>query len=253
MDFHGWICGSFEINSVRKKRWLLWSQDTFILILLFRTICTVQKEADKDKIQLKRNARFIPEMPEGFGRALTTGRPGFPVIWVNVSAALQLLDAALRDPDIPNPRWNLTSALNSVSGGWFRSHWIFPVQAEQWLRSPIGYLQLSEQDKVVVLEQGRIVEQGGIKLHWNSAASSGKYHQIPLWLIQAGQNCIHMPCLESRLILAMFNDCCPEHSISYSLKAFHSLLVVGHFLILPCNFKTKLKLNTSPFIYISLT
>ncbi len=176
----------FEINSVRKKMAVV-SQDTFIFNTSVRNnIAYGTEDADEDKIrEAARNANaleFILEMPEGFDTQL--GDRG-----VRLSGGqrqrIAIARALLRDPDILILD-EATSALDSVSERLIQESLENLSVGRTVIAIAHRLSTIVRADKVVVLEQGRIVEQGGYQELLEQRGKLWKYHQMQHELGQAG-------------------------------------------------------------------
>jgi len=144
--------------------------DTFILMHYRSNMLTVQKSKLKFGRQLDwPMLEFILEMPEGFDTQL--GDRGFGYLEVNVSALRLLVPCyGSGHPNLDET----TSALDSVSGGWSS---LENLSVGRTVIVAHQFIYNCRADKVVVLEQGRIVEQGGIKSCLEQR-QLWKYHQI---------------------------------------------------------------------------
>jgi subfamily B ATP-binding cassette protein MsbA len=176
----------FEINSLRRKLAVV-SQDTFIFnTSVHNNIAYAMEEADEAAIwEAARNANaleFILELPDGFETKL--GDQG-----VRLSGGqrqrIAIARALLRDPDILIMD-EATSALDSVSERLIQES----LEKLSFGRTVIAIAHrlstVMRADKVVVLEQGRIVEQGGYQELLEQRGKLWKYHQMQHELSQAG-------------------------------------------------------------------
>jgi ATP-binding cassette, subfamily B, bacterial MsbA len=168
----------FDINSLRRKMAIV-SQDTFIFnASAWDNIAYGTEGAREEEImeaaQLANALEFIQEMPDGFNTKL--GDRG-----VRLSGGqrqrISIARALMRNPEILILD-EATSALDSVS--------------EQLIQESLEKLALgrtviviahrlstiAKADKVVVLEQGRIVEQGSYKELLGQRGALWKYHRI---------------------------------------------------------------------------
>ncbi len=168
----------FEIKSVRQKMAVV-SQDTFIFNTNVRNNIAYGIEgADEAAIQeaaRQANAlEFIQEMPEGFETQL--GDRG-----VRLSGGqrqrIAIARALLRNPDILILD-EATSALDSVSERLIQES----LEKLSIGRTVIAIAHrlstIVRADKVVVLERGRIVEQGGYQELLEQRGKLWKYHQM---------------------------------------------------------------------------
>ena len=168
----------FESNSLRLRLAVV-SQDTFIFNTSVRdNIAYAMEEADTDAIweaaQLANALEFIQDLPEGFETQL--GDRG-----VQLSGGqrqrIAIARALLRDPDILILD-EATSALDSVSERLIQES----LEKLSCGRTVIAIAHrlstIIRADKVVVLEQGRIVEQGGYQELLQQRGKLWKYHQM---------------------------------------------------------------------------
>ena len=175
----------FEINSLRLRLAVV-SQDTFIFNTSVRNnIAYAMEGADISAIweaaRLANALEFIQEMPDGFDTQL--GDRG-----VRLSGGqrqrIAIARALLRDPDILILD-EATSALDSVSERLIQES----LEKLSFGRTVIAIAHrlstIIRADKVVVLEQGRIVEQGGYQELLEQRGKLWKYHQIQHELSQA--------------------------------------------------------------------
>jgi subfamily B ATP-binding cassette protein MsbA len=176
----------FEINTLRHKLAVV-SQDTFIFNTSVRNnIAYAIEGADEAAIwEAARNANaleFIQELPEGLDTQL--GDRG-----VRLSGGqrqrIAIARALLRDPDILILD-EATSALDSVSERLIQES----LEKLSFGRTVIAIAHrlstIIRADKVVVLEQGRIVEQGGYQELLKQRGKLWKYHEMQHELSQAG-------------------------------------------------------------------
>lgn len=175
----------FEIDSIRRKMAIV-SQDTFIFNASVRNNIAYGIEgADEASIReaayLANALEFIQELPEKFDTPL--GDRG-----VRLSGGqrqrLAIARALLRNPDILILD-EATSALDSVSEQLIQE----ALEKLSTGRTVVAIAHrlstIVRADKVVVLEQGRIVEQGGYKELLAQRGKLWKYHQIQHELGQA--------------------------------------------------------------------
>ncbi|AFY46350.1 ABC-type multidrug transport system, ATPase and permease component [Nostoc sp. PCC 7524] len=168
----------FEINSLRRKIAVV-SQDTFIFnTSVWKNIAYGTLEATKEEIreaaQLANALEFILEMPEGFDTQL--GDRG-----VRLSGGqrqrLAIARALLRNPEILILD-EATSALDSLSERLIQDS-LEKLSAGRTVIAIAHRLStIAKADKVVVLEQGRIVEQGGYQELLEQKGKLWKYHQM---------------------------------------------------------------------------
>jgi ATP-binding cassette, subfamily B, bacterial MsbA len=168
----------FDITSVRRKMAIV-SQDTFIFNASVRAnIAYGIEEISEERIwqaaQLAHAVEFIQELPDGLNTVL--GDRG-----VRLSGGqrqrIAIARALLRNPDILILD-EATSALDSVT--------------EQLIQESLGKLSkgrtviaiahrlstIAKADKVVVLEQGKIVEQGNYEELLGKEGELWKYHKM---------------------------------------------------------------------------
>ena len=168
----------FVINSVRQKIAVV-SQDTFIFNTSVRNNIAYGTEgadeaAVREVAQLANALEFILEMPEGFETQL--GDRG-----VRLSGGqrqrIAIARALLRDPDILILD-EATSALDSVSERLIQES----LEKLSFGRTVIVIAHrlstIVRAHKVVVLEQGHIVEQGGYQQLLEKRGKLWKYHQM---------------------------------------------------------------------------
>ena len=176
----------FEINSVRRSMAVV-SQDTFIFNTSVRNNIAYGTEGATDAeigevAQLANALEFILALPESFDTQL--GDRG-----VRLSGGqrqrIAIARALLRDPDILILD-EATSALDSVSERLIQES----LEKLSIGRTVIAIAHrlstIVRADKVVVLEQGRIVEQGGYQELLEQRGKLWKYHQMQHELGQAG-------------------------------------------------------------------
>ncbi|MEH1940210.1 MAG: heterocyst formation ABC transporter subunit HepA [Nostoc sp.] len=168
----------FEINSLRRKIAVV-SQDTFIFNTnVWQNISYGTPEATNDEIQeaakLANALEFILEMPEGFDTQL--GDRG-----VRLSGGqrqrIAIARALLRNPEILILD-EATSALDSLSERLIQDSLEKLSVGKTVIAIAHRLSTISKADKVVVLEQGRIVEQGNYKELLDLKGKLWKYHQM---------------------------------------------------------------------------
>ena len=168
----------FEINSLRRQLAIV-SQDTFIFNTSVRNNIVYGKEGATE-LEIQEAARlanaleFIQDMPEGFETQL--GDRG-----VRLSGGqrqrIAIARALLRNPEILILD-EATSALDSVSERLIQES----IEKLSVGRTVIAIAHrlstIAKADKVVVLEQGRIVEEGNYQGLLERRGNLWKYHQM---------------------------------------------------------------------------
>ncbi|HBE16153.1 MAG TPA: ABC transporter ATP-binding protein [Cyanobacteria bacterium UBA11149] len=168
----------FQIDSVRRKMAIV-SQDTFIFNTSVRNNIAYGTEAADDReiqeaARLANALEFIEEMPEGFDTIL--GDRG-----VRLSGGqrqrIAIARALLRNPDILILD-EATSALDSVSERLIQES----LEKLSFGRTVIAIAHrlstIASADKVVVLNRGQIVEQGGYQELLQLRGKLWQYHQM---------------------------------------------------------------------------
>ncbi|NEO79644.1 heterocyst formation ABC transporter subunit HepA [Moorena sp. SIO4G3] len=168
----------FEINSVRRKLAIV-SQDTFIFNTSVRNnIAYGSEQADDEAIReaakLANALDFILDLPEGFETQL--GDRG-----VRLSGGqrqrLAIARALLRAPEILILD-EATSALDSVSERLIQESLEKLAVGRTVITIAHRLSTIAKADKVVVLEQGRIVEQGKYQELLEKRGKLWKYHKM---------------------------------------------------------------------------
>jgi ABC-type multidrug transport system fused ATPase/permease subunit len=168
----------FEIQSVRRRMAVV-SQDTFIFNASARdNIAYGAPEADDQAIlasaQMANALEFIQDLPEGFDTVL--GDRG-----VRLSGGqrqrIAIARALLRDPEILILD-EATSALDSVSERLIQESLEKLSVGRTVIAIAHRLSTIANADKVVVLEQGRIVEQGTYQELLALRGNLWKYHQM---------------------------------------------------------------------------
>ena len=184
--FDGTDLREFEIKSLRQKLAVV-SQDTFIFNTSVRNNITYGTEgATEAEIQeaarLANALEFIQQMPEGFETQL--GDRG-----VRLSGGqrqrLAIARALLRNPEILILD-EATSALDSESERLIQESLEKLSVGRTVIAIAHRLSTIVRADKVVVLEQGRIVEQGNYQELLEKRGKLWKYHQIQNELGHAG-------------------------------------------------------------------
>ncbi|QLE56093.1 heterocyst formation ABC transporter subunit HepA [Nostoc sp. TCL26-01] len=175
----------FDVNSLRRKIAVV-SQDTFIFnTSVWKNIAYGTPEATpaaiKEAAELANALEFILEMSEGFDTQL--GDRG-----VRLSGGqrqrLAIARALLRNPEILILD-EATSALDSVSERLIQES-LEKLSAGRTVIAIAHRLStIAKADKVVVLEQGRIVEQGNYQELLEQKGKLWKYHQMQYETTQA--------------------------------------------------------------------
>lgn len=168
----------FEINSLRRKIAVV-SQDTFIFNNSIRNNIAYGKEgasnaAIEDAARQANALEFIQEMPESFDTQL--GDRG-----VRLSGGqrqrIAIARALLRNPEILILD-EATSALDSVSERLIQESLEKLSVGRTVIAIAHRLSTIAKADKVVVLEQGRIVEQGKYQELLERRGKLWKYHQM---------------------------------------------------------------------------
>jgi ATP-binding cassette, subfamily B, bacterial MsbA len=167
-----------EINSLRQRMAIV-SQDTFIFNtsvrenIAYGTPGASQAEI-REAAKLANALEFIEQMPEGFETRL--GDRG-----VRLSGGqrqrIAIARALLRDPDILILD-EATSALDSVSERLIQESIEKLAVGRTVIAIAHRLSTIAKADKVVVLEQGRIVEQGSYQELLEMKGKLWKYHQM---------------------------------------------------------------------------
>jgi subfamily B ATP-binding cassette protein MsbA len=168
----------FEVRTLRQRMAIV-SQDTFIFNTSVRNNIAYGSEgADEASIleaaHLANALEFIQEMPEGFDTQL--GDRG-----VRLSGGqrqrIAIARALLRDPDILILD-EATSALDSVSERLIQESLEKLAQGRTVIAIAHRLSTIVRANKIIVLEQGRIVEQGRYQELLEQRGKLWKYHQI---------------------------------------------------------------------------
>ena len=176
--FDGEDLRNFDIASVCRKMAIV-SQDTFIFNASVRdNIAYGLKTVSEDEIwsvaKLAHAVEFIEELPDGLNTIL--GDRG-----VRLSGGqrqrIAIARALLRNPDILILD-EATSALDSVTEQLIQESLEKLSQGRTVIAIAHRLSTIAKADKVVVLEQGRIVEQGNYKDLLARQGALWKYHQI---------------------------------------------------------------------------
>ncbi|MBW4615424.1 MAG: ABC transporter ATP-binding protein/permease [Desmonostoc vinosum HA7617-LM4] len=176
----------FEINSLRRKIAVV-SQDTFIFnTSVWNNIAygiPQAKEAEiREAARLANALEFIEDMPEGFNTKL--GDRG-----VRLSGGqrqrIAIARALLRNPEILILD-EATSALDSITERLIQESLEKLSVGRTVIAIAHRLSTIVRADKVVVLKQGRIVEQGSYQELLNQQGELWKYHQMQNELGQVG-------------------------------------------------------------------
>jgi subfamily B ATP-binding cassette protein MsbA len=168
----------YDINSVRRRLAVV-SQDTFIFNTSIRNniayaLENVDEVAIREAARLANALEFIQELPEGFDTQL--GDRG-----VRLSGGqrqrIAIARALLRNPDILILD-EATSALDSVSERLIQESLEQLSVGRTVIAIAHRLSTIVRADKVVVLEQGRIVEQGTYQELLQQRGNLWKYHQM---------------------------------------------------------------------------
>ncbi|QKD83000.1 ABC transporter ATP-binding protein [Thermoleptolyngbya sichuanensis A183] len=168
----------FEIDSVRHRLAIV-SQDTFIFNASVRSNIAYGSEQATDSevyeaARLANALEFILEMPEGF--ETTLGDRGIRLSG-GQRQRIAIARALLRNPEILILD-EATSALDSVSERLIQEALEKLSVGRTVLAIAHRLSTISGADKIVVLEQGRIVEQGGYRELIDRRDRFWKYYQI---------------------------------------------------------------------------
>jgi subfamily B ATP-binding cassette protein MsbA len=176
---------NFDITSVRRKMAIV-SQDTFIFNASVRDniaygLETIYEEDIWGAAKLAHAVEFIEELPDGLDTVL--GDRG-----VRLSGGqrqrIAIARALLRNPDILILD-EATSALDSITEQLIQESLEKLSQGRTVITIAHRLSTIAKADKVVVLEQGRIVEQGSYQELLAREAELWKYHQMQYELSQA--------------------------------------------------------------------
>ncbi|NER78109.1 MAG: ABC transporter ATP-binding protein [Leptolyngbya sp. SIO1D8] len=168
----------FEINTLRRKMAIV-SQDTFIFNASAKDniaygLDVVDEAAIREVARLANALEFIEELPEGFDTQL--GNRG-----VRLSGGqrqrIAIARSLLRDPEILILD-EATSALDSVTERLIQESIERLSKGRTVIAIAHRLSTIVRADKVVVMEQGRIVEQGGYQELLEKRGKLWKYHQI---------------------------------------------------------------------------
>ncbi|PSB24813.1 heterocyst formation ABC transporter subunit HepA [Stenomitos frigidus] len=168
----------FQINSLR-RRFAIVSQDTFIFnTTVHDNIAYGTEGATEDDIievaKLANALEFIQEMPEGFDTRL--GDRG-----VRLSGGqrqrIAIARAILRNPDILILD-EATSALDSISERLIQASLEKLAEGRTVIAIAHRLSTIIRADKVVVMEQGRVVEEGSYQELLDQRGKLWNYHQM---------------------------------------------------------------------------
>lgn len=166
----------FKINTLRKKMAIV-SQDTFIFNTSVKNniaygLEDVEESAIENAAQLANAYSFITNLPQGFdtplgdrGTRLSGGQ----------RQRIAIARALLRDPDILILD-EATSALDSVTESLIQESLEKLSKGRTVIVIAHRLSTIMKSDKVVVLEQGKIVEQGTYKKLLSHRGALWKYH-----------------------------------------------------------------------------
>lgn len=168
----------FDINSVRRRMAIV-SQDTFIFNTSIRNNIAYGSENASDSeiaeaSQLANALEFIQEMPEGFETQL--GDRG-----VRLSGGqrqrIAIARALLRNPEILILD-EATSALDSVSERLIQESLEKLSVGRTVIAIAHRLSTIARADKVIVMDQGQVIEQGGYQELLLQRGKLWKYHQM---------------------------------------------------------------------------
>lgn len=169
----------FEVNSLRRQLAVV-SQDTFIFNtsvkenIAYAIIDEVDNQAIWEAARIANALEFIQELPDGFETQL--GDRG-----VRLSGGqrqrIAIARALLRNPEILILD-EATSALDSVSERLIQESLETLCVGRTVIAIAHRLSTIIRADKVVVLEQGRIVEEGGYQELLEQRGKLWKYHQM---------------------------------------------------------------------------
>jgi subfamily B ATP-binding cassette protein MsbA len=175
----------FDIDSVRRKMAIV-SQDTFIFNASVRDNIAygferVNEEDIWQAAELAHAVEFIKELPDGLNTVL--GDRG-----VRLSGGqrqrIAIARALLRNPDILILD-EATSALDSVTEQLIQESLEKLSRGRTVITIAHRLSTIAKADKIVVLEQGRIVEQGGYQDLLLKKGELWKYHRTQFQKVQA--------------------------------------------------------------------
>jgi subfamily B ATP-binding cassette protein MsbA len=184
--FDGIPLKDFEINSLRRKMAVV-SQDTFIFNNTVRYniaygLGNINEKSIIEVAKLANAWEFIQQLPEGLDTIL--GDRG-----VRLSGGqrqrLAIARALLRDPEILILD-EATSALDSVTERLIQESLEKISKGRTVIAIAHRLSTIAKADKIVVLEQGRIVEQGKYQNLLKQRGKFWKYHQMQHDLGQVG-------------------------------------------------------------------
>jgi ATP-binding cassette, subfamily B, bacterial MsbA len=168
----------FDVNSLRRKMAVV-SQHTFIFnTSVWANIAYGTADATPDEIReaarLANALKFIEEMPEGFDTVL--GDRGCRLSG-GQQQRIAIARALLRDPDILILD-EATSALDSVSERLIQESIEKLAVGRTVIAIAHRLSTIAKADKVVVMEAGRVVEQGNYQDLLERRGKLWKYHQM---------------------------------------------------------------------------
>jgi subfamily B ATP-binding cassette protein MsbA len=168
----------FEINSLRRRMAVV-SQDTFIFNTSAReNIAYALENIDDSKIlraaEMANALRFIERLPQGLDTQL--GDRGV-LLSGGQRQRIAIARALLRDPDILILD-EATSALDSVSEKLIQESIEELSKGRTVIAIAHRLSTITRADKVVVLEKGRIFEQGNYQVLLSKQGKLWEYHQI---------------------------------------------------------------------------
>lgn len=168
----------FDVNSLRQKMAIV-SQDTFIFNTSVKENIAygLSSIRDEDIFQAAKSANaweFIQELPDGFNTEL--GDRGTRLSG-GQRQRIAIARALLRNPDILILD-EATSALDSVSERLIQESLEKLAKGRTVIAIAHRLSTIASADRVIVLEKGKVIEQGGYQDLLDSKGKLWKYHQV---------------------------------------------------------------------------